>query len=968
MRFTPLHINTEYSFQESTIRIDDLIQEAVRNNLTSLVITDHNSMFGVAEFVNKTKKAGIKPVVGLDLDVDDFRLILLAKNFDGYKLLNRLSSKKMRGNAIKLSEIISNDLFVVDHPTMGHFATKGTQLEIGNYFIGTDSAKFANSVYVQEGRILTEDQRETLSLLTSMVGNEFNASSIEPLNFNPSVDKVLLEQASIIVEKCNIIWPESKAPVPHFKNDKGISSIKYLKQVIQEAAIPILKEVDDVKKYADRIKYEVSIIEKLGFEDYFLIIWDMIKWAKENGISIGPGRGSAAGSIVSYILNITEVDPLEYGLLFERFLNPERVTMPDIDIDIQDNKREEVVQYLFDRYGSDNVALISTFSKLGAKSSIRDVARFLNIPSRDVNTISKLIPADSNLKDAYKSVSKFRALIDSSEEYSKLFRLASTIEGLPRQHSTHAAGIVLSDNAITDKAPTIEGPDGHNQVQYSMDYLEENNLLKIDLLGLRNLTIIKRIQEEIYENHGKRVNLHKIPLNDEETNKILSQGDTNGIFQLESYGMKKTLEEVGVSSLDDIVAILSLYRPGPMDNIPLYADIKSGKKPLISVSPEYDRITKNTYGIIVYQEQIMQIAQEFSGMSFGQADILRRAIGKKKAKLIDSLKKVFIEGAISKGQSRESVEKIYSLIEKFADYGFNKSHAVAYSILSYRMGYLKARFKFEFYTALLEASISSQSTVQKYVEEAKRREIKVLSPEINSSSFKVINKDGKIILPFQVIKGFGDAAATKLLDERANGDFKDFFDFITRAKMVGIGDSGIQILIESNTLRSFGNTQALLDTLPSALRYANMITFKEGDVTKIDESIISKPKMIKSQRDISAEIFNEKKLLGFQMNAFITGEYEKETKLLDIKENEAQEVVFLVERIRKYKANNGTEYARITISDSSSTVDLVAFSNVLKFIEHTKDRTIVQGLVECKVRDKKRSYTLKNYWKEIKNG
>lgn len=966
MKFTPLNINTEYSFHESAIKIDDLIQFAKDNNLDSLVITDRNSMFGVAEFVAKAKKNNIKPIVGLDLDLGKYRFTLLAKNYDGYKILCHLSTKKMKNKEIKLSEINSPYLFIIDHPTQGYFAQEDKLLEYENFYIGSTDDKHHGTVYFQEGKAFNEEQLNVLELITKMNNIEIDMKSIKTININPDEHMSCVQQAIKIASMCNVEFETDKSIMPRFKTPDGTNSKKYIKEIINKNASKLLKE-KDVQVYKDRIKREMKIIEELGYEDYFLIIWDLIKWAKERDILIGPGRGSAAGSLISYLLNITEVDPIEYGLLFERFLNPERISMPDIDIDIQDNRRNEVVNYLFDKYGSDNVSLISTFSKLGAKSALRDVARYLEIPVRDVNSITKLISSEMSLEQSYKEISRFRAIIDSSSEYTKLYKLSSKIEGLPRQFSTHAAGVIISEKPIVDKAPTISGADGFNQVQYSMDYLENHNLLKIDLLGLRNLTILKKIQDEIYINHNKRVDLLKIPLNDKKTNELLSSGDTNGIFQLESYGMRKTLSSVGVSSLDDIVAILSLYRPGPMDNIPLYADIKNGKKKMELVSKEIDRITEATYGIIIYQEQIMQIAQDFSGMSYGKADILRRAIGKKKMSLIDSMKSQFIDGAVNKGATRELSERVFNLIEKFANYGFNKSHAVAYSVLSYRMAYLKARFKFEFYTALLDSSVSSQATTMKYVSEAKSKGIIVKSPNVNSSNFNVVNNKSEIILPLQIIKGFGDSAAEKLLNERNKGKFEDFFDFVSRVKNAGIGESSLILLIESNSLSDFGNVQTLTDSLPSALRYANMITYVEEGQNKIDPSIVSKPKLIVQKRDIESEIFNEKKLFGFQINAFITGEYEKEDKIIDIKSGETKEVVFLVERIRKSKSKAGSEYARVTISDSTTSCEILAFGKVYKFIADAKESVIVSGKIEMTYKNGESTYILRDYWKEVKN-
>ncbi|MCK5867403.1 MAG: PHP domain-containing protein, partial [Mycoplasmataceae bacterium] len=536
MIFSPLHLNTEYSFHESTIKIDALIIEAKKNNIKRLAITDHNNMFGVSEFIHKTRKSNIIPIIGLDLDVEDFRLVLLAKNHNGYIHLNELSSKKMRGNEIKLSEIDSRNIFIIDHASNGYMKVKGKKPDIANFFANSIIETSDTSVYAPEIRFMFEEDRDAINLLAKINNIKIDISSIDPLDFHPEVNSANIERSKEILLKCNIEWKDLDNPLPAYKNSENITSIENLKNIIKKNIVGKLGNVSDRSKYIERVKYEVSIIEKLGFEDYFLIIWDLIKWAKNNNIGIGPGRGSSSGSLVSYILDITEVDPIEYGLLFERFLNPERVSMPDIDIDIQDDRREELVEYLFNKYGNENTALISTFSRLGAKSSIRDVARFLEIPMHDANLISKNITTGLTLGESYKENPRFRALIDSSDLFTKLFKYSKLIEGLPRQFSTHAAGIVLSKKKILESSATVEGPGGYNQLQFPMNYLEEHGLLKIDLLGLRNITTIKRIQHEIKVNRNIKIDLSKISLKDEETNKLLSSGDTNGIFQLESYG------------------------------------------------------------------------------------------------------------------------------------------------------------------------------------------------------------------------------------------------------------------------------------------------------------------------------------------------------------------------------------------------------------------------------------------------
>lgn len=958
---TSLHTNTEYSFHESTIRIDSLISFAKEKGLKSLAITDHNNMFGAYEFYTKCKANGIKPILGLDLDVEDFRLILLAKNYLGFKELARLSSLKMKGNNISQKDINTINLFVIDHPVHGFYAKTKKLLKLENYFIAT-SDDVANAVWVNETRILTESENEAISILETTDTN-IVWKNYKPYQLEADASKAPVRQAISIANECNVEIPKKVNHLPKYKNPEGISSDDFFKKILQENFKQLFPNLD--KKYLERLKFEVSVIQKLGFSDYFLIIWDFIKWAKSKGISIGPGRGSAAGSLVSFTLGITEIDPIKYDLLFERFLNPERVSMPDIDIDIQDNRRDEVVEYLFEKYGQNNVAHITTFSRLGAKSAIRDVARIMNIPVRDVNTLSKLIPSDLTLAESYKLNTKFRAYINSNEQYIKLFKYSSSIEGLPRQIGTHAAGVVISENRIDHEFPTLLNSEGLNQIQYSMEHLEENGLLKIDLLGLKNLTILQDIQVEVWNTYKKKVDLRKIPDTDELTNELLSLGETNGIFQLESYGMKDTLSKVKVSGLDDIVAIISLYRPGPMDSIPVYAARKANKEQWNQINPVFDKVTKNTYGIMIYQEQIMQLAQEFAGMTFGQADILRRAISKKNLEQIDSMKQMFINGALAKGFNREQIEEIFELIEKFADYGFNKSHAVAYGVLAYRMAYLKARFKLEFYTALLQASLGSQDSIKKYVTEAKANHIEVLPPSITSSQKKVVNVDKKIILPLVIIKGFGNVAEDKLIAERSNGKFTDFFDAVSRLKLAGLGSSNIKLLIQANAMREFGNMQTLLDALPSAERYTDLITIEENGIKKL-EAFIPKPRLMTQERNLVDEMNNEVAVYGFSLNAYPTTGLELKDKLTNIKLNEPVEVVIYYSGARVLKDVNNSEYAIAYVSDSTADIELKIFASDWKFVNITKKGAVVKAFIVMKEFNSRFSYNLVKPWKEIK--
>lgn len=956
-----LHTNTEYSFGESTIRIDSLISFAKEKGLESLVITDHNNLHGAYEFYTKCKKNNIKPIIGLDLDVQDFRFILLAKNYDGFKELARLSSMKLNGLEININDIQSINLFVIDHPTKGYFLKTKQMPSIENFFISSEK-DFPNSVFVSETKILYEVENEAISILESANESSITWKKYKPYIYEQDENVSSVRQAISIADNCNLEFPEKSNHLPKFKNDFGLSSKDFFKKILQEKFKELFPSMDAV--YLERLKYEVSIVNKLGFEDYFLIIWDFIKWAKSQNIAIGPGRGSAAGSLISYVLGITEIDPIKYELLFERFLNPERVTMPDIDIDIQDSRRDEVVNYLFEKYGHSHVAHITTFSRLGAKSALRDVARVMGIPVRDVNTLSKLVMSDLTLEEAYKQSSRFRATVNSSETYTNLFKWSKSIEGLPRQIGTHAAGVIISSTPLSKEFPILKNSEGLNQIQYSMEHLEVNGLLKIDLLGLKNLTILQDIQEQVWKSYKRKVDLKKIPDSDKLTNDLLSSGDTNGIFQLESYGMKDTLTKVGASSLEDVVAIISLYRPGPMESIPTYAARKANKESWDKVNDVFDKITSKTYGIIIYQEQIMQLSQEFAGMSFGQADILRRAISKKNPSEIEKMKEIFVKGAIAKGYEPEQIEKIYSLIERFADYGFNRSHAVAYGLLAYRMAYLKARFKLEFYTALLQASQGSQDATKKYVQEAKTNNIEVIPPTINSSEKIVFTSEKKIFMPLGIIKGFGQVAEDKVIIERLKGKFIDFFDAVSRLKIAGLGSAAIRLLIQANAMREFGNMQTLLDALPSAERYAELITI-EKDGIKVLDPFIPKPNLAIQKQNVSEEIDAEIGAFGFLMNIFPTSGFEIHDKIMSIKKGESKEVVVHYASARVFKDKNGNEYAVASVSDSTTSIDLTIFVNEWKFVSTTKRNSIVKAIITLKEFNNKASYNLVKPWKEV---
>ncbi len=946
-KFINLHFNSEYSLLESSVTLDSYILYAIENNITSLSLTDHNNMYGVDKFINLCKKNNIKPIIGIDLDVENFRLILLAKNYLGFQELIRLASLKTKQN-IDIDEINEENLFIIDHPTYGFINRNKKLLNKNNFYFNSTNIQNNNAIIVKENIILESSENETINILNSMSKNNNKQKNNFPGFTNEStIDKIIIERTNSIAEQCNISFPKIISLFPKFINIDGTDSLSYLKKITQDIFKNKIDEFanNDINVVKNRIKYELSIIDKLKVSDYFLIIWDFMKWGRKNKISFGPGRGSSAGSIICFLLNITEINPLNYGLIFERFLNPERITMPDIDIDVQDDKRGNLIKYIQNKYGYDNVSQIITFSRMTSKSAFRDVSRILEIPNSEVNVITKLIPLDMKLEEAFKKFAPFRAKINEKEIYTKAYEQALRIENLPRQRGTHAAGIIISETDLISKIPVVF-EESSLISQFSMENLESWGMLKIDLLGLKTLSTINAIIDEISLNVGKKILFQNIVINDDRTNKLLSDGNTVGIFQLESPGMINTLRKVNVNSFEDLVAIISLFRPGPMSNISTYIKRKFNVENFNCLSMEYDEIVKPTYGIIIYQEQIMELAQKFAGMSFGQADILRRAISKKDKKEMAIFKNYFVTRALSKNHPLKLIESIYNEIEKFAEYGFNKSHAVAYATLSYKMAYLKTWYPIEFYTAII-STLPSQDTINKYVIEARSRGYKIISPEVNDSRNKVYNKGMEIFLPLLIIKGLGKIANEKILnDKKEFGKYTSFYNFISRSKRMKLGDSIIDILIRSNSLRKFGNIATLNANLINAKLYANCVIVTKDESLVIDFKLSQEQNLILEEPNILEEINYENQYLGTVFNAFPTIKYETKNLLKNLSFNVEFKIVLFVENIKNGKKDkNGLEFGIVTLSDSSGSEDIFIFFPNWNSFKDIK----IGSLVECKI-------------------
>ncbi len=641
-----------------------------------------------------------------------------------------------------------------------------------------------------------------------------------------------VDNTQIIADRCQLAIELGQSLLPSFPLPEGVAAIDYLRALATKGAEK--RYAEPTAEQLERLNYELSVIENMGFADYFLIVWDFMKYAHKEGIMTGPGRGSAAGSIIAYCLGITDVDPIKFGLLFERFLNPERINMPDIDIDFNYERRDEVIQYVSEKYGYDHVSQIITFGTFAAKAAIRDVGRVMGIQYYKVDRIAKAVPGlvGITIERALADVKDLQDSYNSDEEIRQLLDIAMKIEGMPRHHSTHAAGVIIADKALTEYTPLQRGIDNLSLSQYSMGILEEIGILKMDFLGLKNLTIIEKAIKLIEANKGEQIILAEIPENDLATYKLLAKGDTKGVFQLESAGINKVLKELEPSNFEDIVAVVALYRPGPMDFIPDFIAAKHGRKIIEYPHENLEQILADTYGIIVYQEQIMQIASTMAGFSLGEADLLRRAVSKKDREILELEREHFVAGAIMKGYEEAIANEVYDMIVRFANYGFNRSHAVAYSVIAYQTAYLKANYPVEFMTALISESMGNTKKVAEYIEEARRNGIEILLPDIKKSQASFSIEKDSIRIGLAGIKNIGDSVIDVILAERENtSDCMTILDFCMKSDPKLCTRKVMESLILSGAFDSFGIHRAkLMGNLDDLLDRINQKRKLEDDL------------------------------------------------------------------------------------------------------------------------------------------
>ncbi|ASN05011.1 DNA polymerase III subunit alpha [Virgibacillus necropolis] len=1008
MSFTHLQVKSGYSLMESTITIDKLVKKAADLNFQALALTDDHVLYGAIPFYKACKSHGIKPIIGINVQVidehtEEITCILLAKNNQGYKQLMKLSTDvQLSDNKnIEFAQLnkYTQDLIGIVSTTSKEIGIRfeNQSFEEINEYLAHWKQAFAGGDFYLSVEDHGKERDKTLhqKVQTYSIRERVNVVAVNDVRYldqkddhaydclqaikkgqqwvptnNPSVphhhlrssDEMdslfgltwpeVIEATNGIVEKCNVELNFDERLLPSFAVPEEMDAHTYLEKQCFDNLETKFKSVSNEVK--ERLKYELSVIKSMGFSDYFLIVWDFINYAKRNDIVVGPGRGSAAGSLVAYVLSITDVDPIKHQLLFERFLNPERITMPDIDIDFSDNRRDEVIDYVRDKYGVDHVAQIITFGTFAARSLVRELIKTIGIDQQDAYFLLKEIPIQANksLLDYIQASEDLKKYIKQSASLKALFTIALKLEGLPRHVSTHAAGVVISEKPLVEHIPLTIGSSHTLLTQYPMNELESVGLLKMDFLGLRNLTLLERVIKSIGQTQNKQLHLDEIPESDEETFNLLQSGMTDGIFQLESEGMKQVLTKLKPTSFEDIVAVNALYRPGPMENIPTYISRKHNQSPIHYPHPDLEPILKKTYGVLIYQEQIMQIASHLAGFSLGKADILRRAVSKKQHELMDEQRETFIAGCLNNGYDEAVAIEIFDWIVQFSNYGFNRSHAVAYSKISYQLAYLKAHYPASFFAELLSTSVNQQEKVHHYRKEAKDFKLEFLPPNINNSFGKYTVEHGQIRMGLLSIKGIGNQAVKEIVRARKSGPFKSIFDFCLRISTKLINRQSMELLIMVGAFDdTYHNRASLLATIDHAMEQGEL--FREF----ADQPSLFQDKMDLEVTYVEIEDFSlmkkladEKELVGIYISSHPLASYREKLRMSGyLTLNQANRMVgkrnvksaVIIQSMKTIRTKRGDPMAFVTIGDETSEMEAVIFPDVFREVNRWLNEEVI---------------------------
>lgn len=941
MKYIPLNIKTEYDLMNSLIKIDELISYALENGINTLGITDSN-MFGCYEFLNKCKNNNIKPIIGIDIN----NMLIYARNYDGYVSLCKIVSNKNINGCVSdefIQQFDSNIIVVVNYKDYNNYKDKFTDLFIGYKNINEKNNSLVlttNVVYLPLIRYFNESDKEYFKYI-KLIDNGLTINEkieIEDSYFinNSNIDDY--KSTIIFSDLINIELPKSNYHIPVYKEN----SVDFLRALAKKGLEKRLNN-NVSEKYKNRLMYELSVIEKMNYVDYFLIVYDFVLFAKKNNILVGPGRGSGAASLVNYALGIINIDPLKYDLIFERFLNPDRVTMPDIDIDFDNLKREEVIEYVVNKYGSDKTARIISFNTMLPKQIIRDVGRVLEIENTLIDRLCKTIKDEKDFNEL-KQNNEFISIVKRNDEVKKLINICNKLCGLKKNTSMHAAGVVISDISLDTIMPLYKS-NGVILTGYSMDYIESLGLLKMDFLAIKNLNKIYNIISDIKANNID-IDINNIDLNDKNVLNLFKQAYTSGIFQFEKEGMKNFLKTLEVDDFNTLVDAIALYRPGPREMIPEYILRKKGKKKVTYLINELEPILKSTYGIIIYQEQVLEILRKIGGYSYAEADVIRRAMSKKKYEIIEGEKDRFISGVIKHGYDKRIALELYDLIIKFSSYGFNKSHSVVYSLLAYQMAYLKVYYKLYFIKNLLNLNKSSEE-LKEYIDEAKILNIEIEKMSINKSCYEFIIDNNKLVLPFSIIKSVAKNVSEEIVNERKNGLFTSIYDFMIRCYHNSINKRVVIALIECGAFDEFNiNKKMFVNNIDEVINYAILCR----DLSLVLEEI----PVFKEEKDYddSEIVNNEIKNYGFYLSNNPVTKYDR-SNLITLKNykdyfDKYITSILYLESIKVIKTKNNEKMAFLKLSDEYNYIEGIVFSEQYKKLFDIEKNNVfkIKGKVE----------------------
>ena len=1045
-QFVHLHVHTDYSLLDGACETSELLDEASRQKMPAVAVTDHGNLFAAANFFNEASKRDVKPIIGCEVYVakgsrhergektngangqdrgdaemgmrGSNHLVLLCESLEGYQNLIKLVSAgflegfyykpridydllakhsqglialsaclrgavteavvdqkydQARENAYRLRDVFGKGNFFLEIQDQGLEIEQGVNRELvrlsretGIPLVATNDCHYLKHsdahaqevlLCIQTGKTMSDAHR--MKFATDQFYFKSAAEMAQVFGELPDA----LSRTVDIASRCNVKIERIANPFPEFKIPEGHTAGSYFEKVVREGfatRVPFLERLaqqgalrNPLSEYERRLTSEIEMIKKMRYEGYFLIVWDFIHYARAQDVPVGPGRGSAAGSLVSYAMRITDVDPLQYNLLFERFLNPERVSLPDIDIDFCMRRRGEVIEYVTQKYGRENVAQIITFGTMAAKAAIKDVGRAMEVPYAEVDRLAKLIPPTLgiDLETALAEAPQLKAAVSGDEKLKDLMNVALRLEGLARHASTHAAGVVISPRPLTDVVPVYKTSRDEITTQYDMNALERVGLLKMDFLGLTTLTVLQDTVRMIEKNRGVKVDIDNLTLDDADTYKLFTRGDTTAIFQFESHGMRDILRRYQPSRIEDLTALNALYRPGPIQGgmIDDFISRKHGRTKVSYELPQLKGILEETYGVILYQEQVMQIANLLASFSLGEADILRRAMGKKKKEEMAAQRAKFMAGCLANKIPEKKAERIFNLMEEFAGYGFNKSHSCAYALLAYQTAYLKTHYPVEFMAALLTSETGNAEKVVKYINEARGMSISILPPDVNESDLYFTPVGESIRFGLAAIKNVGENTAKAIRDSRLEtGEFRSLYDLCERIESRFLNKRVFESLIKSGALDSLGPRESMLASVDDALATVQRASrSRESGQHGLFGSAAAPAPVPFELHDAepwseSERLASEYAMLGFYVSGHPLAKYAsrlQEMKCVSLDQLEGQRngkditVAALIVGVRPMRTKKGARWAIYTIQDMTGVQEMLTFPECFARLE-----------------------------------